>query len=263
MQQKIYLLIVFSFLIISQFACKITNNEDSNVDIDAVFNLDMIENLQKDGELNFIVTAVEEQTCENATIDHRLEALVSRLDLSLNEIISPADCNPGQSFASTYIPIENFSVSQTKDILFRLKNTIENIGELKATDDFYELTLNTKDGFDELPEKLWRVPTNFLWGYIAYNTANVIGDAAENFQTELTELSNTIAPSNGYYGHFSIAENNSLELRQAPDFSEVETFFFNFEGDNQSLIDLLESYRMNISVDEAEFRIYRADGSVL
>lgn len=262
MLKKLLLLVVFAGILVVPYACKVTNDEDTAVDVDPVFELDMIEDLQNNQELSFWVRSIELQECLNGTIGHNLEKTTSNINVSLNDIIAPSDCILGEAAAVTEIKLGFLPVGRTFNTEFTIKNTIKNKGTLTINSDAYLLSLDSKDGFGDIVEKLYKIPNNLIWGYVAYHDENLMGAIASDFQTDLAVITNEKALVEGYYGHFSIDGNAELKMKQVADYQYVKTFYFNHFGINQSLIDLVESYRGANDPTEVEFKIFTTTGEV-
>lgn len=254
------LFLVVSCGIAVHFSCKVTNDEDAVVDIDPVFIVDMVEDLQNNKALSFWVSSVELQECENYTISHNLEKTTSELNFRLNSIIAPIDCIVGEKAAVAEIKLGALPFARTYNTEFIIKNTITNKGTFTVQSDAYLLELESMDGIENFVEKLYKIPNNLIWGYVAFNDENVVNDKPADFLDELSSIVSDKVLQEGYYGHFSIGKNGLLKLKQSPDFQIVNSFYFNSFSDNQALIDLLETYRDSSNVDEIEFKIFTANG---
>jgi hypothetical protein len=262
MLKNILLFAVFAGLLSTHFSCKVTNDEDASVNIDPVFDLMMIEDLQNNRELSFWVRSIELQNCENSTIGHNLETTTTNINITLNDIISPPDCIMGNQVAETEIKLGFLPLARVFNTEFDIKNTVKNNGQLTINPDAYLLELESMDGFGSVTEKLYKISDNLIWGYIAYNDDEVVGDIPTNFQTDLDNHTNVKSLQTGYYGHFSIAENERLNLPQPLGFEKVITFYYNYFGDDQVLIDLIENYRSANNEEDISFKIFTAEGNV-
>ena len=263
MLKKLLLLAMLSGLMAVQFSCKVTNDEDAAIDIDPVFNLDMIEDLENNKALSFWVESVELQICENYTISHNLEKTTSKLDIRLNEIIAPTDCIVGEVAAVAEIKLGELTFGRTYTTEFTIKNTITNKGILMIQADAYILEMESIDGFQSVVEKLYKIPNNLIWGYIAYNDENLVGNVPAEFLSDVTEITADKTLQDGYYGHFSIDKNGLLNFKQSPNFQKKNTFYFNYSSDTQALADLLETYRSSNNADNIAFKIFTANGDEL
>lgn len=260
---KNILLLIFSIgLLSTHFSCKVTNDEDASVNIDPVFNLMMIEDLQNNRELSFSIQSIELQGCENFTIGHNLEKTTSDIRIDLNDIIPPSDCIIGNHAAETEIKLGFLPSVRTFDAEFDIKNTVKNKGMLTINADAYLLELESMDGFGTVTEKLYKVSDNLIWGYIAYNDDAVVSNSPSDFQTDLAEITAAKSLQTGYYGHFSVTEDENLTFPQNPDFQKITTFYYNHFGNDQALIDLLTSYRSVNNDEDISFKIFTADGEV-
>lgn len=262
MLKNLLLLIFFGVLLISQPACKISNDEEAVVNVDPIFALDMVEDLQNDAELSFLIQSIEGQECLNYTIGQSLEKTTSNLNVSLNDIITPSDCIPGEAPAKADVALGYLPVGRVFNTEFRIKNTINNKGTLTINSDSYVLELESQDGFGSIVSKLNKISNNLIWGYVAYHDEDLVGDIATDFQTDLEALANDKTLEESYYGHFSIDKNAILHLKQTPGFQQVRTFYYNYFEDNQALKDLVETYQMNNNQDQITFKIFTGDGAI-
>ncbi|MFT4761197.1 MAG: hypothetical protein ACI9XO_003249 [Paraglaciecola sp.] len=262
MLQNLLLIFVFVGLLSTSFSCKVTNDEDTSINVDPIFNLEMVEDLQNNRELSFWVRSIELQECVNFTISYNLEKTTSEINIGLNDIIPPSDCIIGNEPAEAELKLGFLPLGRFFSTEFNLKNTVQNKGKLTINTDAYLLELESMDGLGSVTEKLYKVPNNLIWGYTAYHNDAIAENVATNFQANLSELTSEKTLSTGYYGHFSIAEDAALSFVQNPDFQKVTTFYYNYFGESQELIDLMEDYRSNNNANDIQFKIFTAKGEV-
>lgn len=262
MLKNILLFSVFVGFFVTLFSCKVTNDEDASVNVDPIFDLVMIEDLQNNRALKFSITSIELQDCENYTIGHNLQSTTSEINIVLNGILAPSDCIVGNQPAITEVQLGTLAIGRVFNTKIDIENTVKNKGKLTVFPDSYLLELESMDGFGSVTERLHKFSNNLIWGYIAYNNEATVGDMVDDFQADLAAIvdNKTLVP--GFYGHFSIDENQQLNLLQNPDFQKIKTFYFSNSNDNQALIDLLEAYRNSTNSDEIEFKIFTAEGDV-
>ena len=250
-------------LVISAIACNISNDEQKIVDIDPVFTLDMLEDLQNNKNLLFVVNSVEWQDCENFTINSAINRSPSMLEVVLNEIVPPSDCIQGFGPATTTLTAGPLTSNRTYDIKFSLQNTVTNDGSFHNAPNYYSLALSSTNGFGSTVNELYKIPNKLIWGYIAYNEEDLVGDLPDTILDEVKSLSNEVTLTEGYYGHFRVNDNNNLQLKRTLDFQNINTFYRLFSGNTLELKALLDDYRNGPNGDLIELKIWTDSGEVL
>ena len=137
---------------------------------------------------------------------------------------------------------------------------VYNYGTLSVADDYYQVEMRNSDGITFPYKRLYRIPQNTIWGYIAYDENSSI-PVASSFLNELEVLAVDKNFQDGYYGYFSVLNNNLSILNEDIPFSKQTAFGYEFEGNNDNLIGLLTSFRNNYP--GMEFRIFTSKGEVL
>jgi hypothetical protein len=261
--EKLLHLLFFSIIFVGLHSCSLNGNDkETFVQVNEEFTIDMDELLGSPRQLIFDLQSVELEPCLNASINRTFIAQSDRLTLLINGIIPASDCNPGAAPAHGSSNV-GFMPNGVYDFLVTVRNTVTNEGKLTINDHQYVINMLSSDGISISNSTLFRIPENTIWGYIAYNEANLVGNAPQAFLDELATLAQPKQLEQGYYGKFEINNNGELQLKNEPPFNHVLTFFYQFAGSDDQLKDLLENYRSGPSGTDIEMAIYTAKGKVL
>lgn len=256
--------IVYALVLAGAMAsCDLADPKDAIIvsDVEDEFYIDMWERLD-DGR-NFVlkIESIKPVTCLNYRIDYFSNRNGNRLTVSLNDIIEPTDCKPGEAAVKADVPIGSLpSGNYALDIDFR--NTVVNKGQLYVNSESYLLTMKTENGIVLLREELLRVPNDLIWGYVATQQgANEA--AAQNFMTDLQGISNqAIGLRVGYYGHFTINESEKVFVPHQPTDGSAQTFLWQYRGSESVLKSLLADYRSSYGND-LEIKLFNSKGETL
>lgn len=256
--------IAYSVVIAVLFwTCNLDAEKDPIIvpEIDKEFNIDLWEALYPTGrELHLQVSTIKNEDCLNAAIAFEHNRIGANIFVSLNEIVTPNDCDPGMAPAKADINFGSLSAA-TYNLSLGLKNTIINDGRLQVSYDKYAITMQTEEGLQFLHHELRRVPSSAIWGYVAYaqsadvSAANAIVDAIGNVAYDAD-----YPP--GYYGYFTIINNtNNLIIKGAPAQGFSKPFLFDYTGNPQQLKDLATDLRQ--MYPNTTLKLWTADGEEL
>lgn len=253
-----------SALLLAVGGCKIDSLQDTIVvaDVEDEFSIDYWEELTpgKRG-LVFNLQTIKEAECLNATINYQFSLAGSRMNLSLDDILTPSDCVPGLA------PIvENAKTGALSfpyyELSIDLKNTVVNKGTLSVNPDNYRISMLTEAGLNFINKKLNRIPDSTFWGYVLYPTGHQ-GVAAE-WLASITPISAIVDAKEGYYGHFTINNNTpqKIFLRNEPQHAPFEAFYFQLTGSIPELKEKIAAFN-NAHSALIELKVYTAWGEVL
>jgi hypothetical protein len=248
-------------LLLSWSGCRIGSLDDPIIvaDVEKEFYIDLWEELRPEGR-NFVlvIKTIKEQECLNYHIDYDIERQGLHVRLSINEIIEPEDCNPGQAVA-TEKAVAGLLAPRNYDISIDLKNTAFNDGRLTVSGDRYQLDLETEKGIILVREELLRIPDNTIWGYAAYQQTDDEGKA-DSFLSDLGEIADKPSYLNGYYGYFTLVQNGqTVYLNNPPQTERIKPFIFHYDGPASNMLSLLEEYR-NAYGDALNLKVFNTKG---
>lgn len=252
---------LISVLLLS--GCNIFDDGKSKVvEITPEFNVDLFEELGQVRQFQLIATSIEEQDCENYSIDTHSQRSGKSIRISLNDIVFPENCLPGNAPAKSMIPLGFLANDNNYSFQINLKNTIFNNGMLSVTDRAYLLSMESSDGIELMRSELLRVPPKVVWGYIGFDDAGAVADAPANFISDLESLTEPQDFEEGYYGHYSIGGNNKLTFPTPLDFQHLQTFIYHFEGTDVDVENLLQSFRDGPAGEFMEIKLFNSMGEV-
>jgi hypothetical protein len=248
------------FLLIFTIGCKDEPTEEEvDVTIDSEFNILLWESLEESSRtFNINVETIKSESCENTLIDVTPFIVGSIVSINIHDIPAP-DCPSPTFVADANVEVGTLN-SQSYETVISLKDVIENEGTLTVEDDYYELIMNAFDGIVIPENRLYKVPQNTIWGYIASDNSNA-DSVVDGFIDELEDVTDSQDYIDGYYGYFSALNNQLTILNQDLLQSSVSTFGFSYQGDNSDLTNILSTYRSQYA--GVEFKIFTSKGEEL
>ena len=211
--------------------------------------------------LFFESESVENEPCLNSTIDIVVINQPDKITLKLNGIKTATDCNIGEGPARSTINAGSVDAG-VYNLLVVVGNTVENEGKLSVNDSRYEIEMYSMDGIFITNKTLHRIPSNSLWGYIAYDDEILAGTAPDEFISDLESITETNQLVEGYYGQFEIKSTGELTLRTLPTATHYQTFSYHFNGELNDLKNLIQDHR-NSTNGVMEIVVYTSDGKIL
>lgn len=213
------------------------------ISIDDEFKIDLWEDLHAgQGTFNFLIETIKQYNCIDNSIDYRVNSGAGNIVITLEKIDENADCDPGPSPATAKIPLAD-AKSGNFQISIKLKETIKNTGLLKVTPEKYEFSLEEKLGVALSREEIYRVPKGTIWGYVAFDSQDEL-EAVDNFLMDLENVSQVEKRNyqKGYYGHFSIEDNQTVQVNDPEEPANSKHFIYHFTGDIGTLKDRAEQF---------------------
>jgi len=242
------------------FGCKDDpTDDDFNVNIEEEFKILLWENLGQNARtFHLNVETIQSQSCENAQIDLTPTAVGSQINLTIRDIPVP-DC-PAPIFpAKANFEVGNLNLSEY-NLQISLKDLVHNIGDLMVTEEYYDIQMTDLDGIVIPNQRLYKIPTNTIWGFASFAASDEQGQVIE-FMTEVNEISEAKDFEDGYYGYFS-ANNNTLTIHDEDILKQFSlSFGRSFQNDLSELETILTKYRT--LYPNIDFKILTSKGDVL
>lgn len=248
------------FLLIFILGCKDEPIEEGvDVTIENEFKILLWESLGDSSRtLSLNLETIKSEFCENTLIDITSSIIGSDISITIHDIPAP-DCPSPTYTAKANLEVGSLN-SQSYKTVISLKDVIENEGTLAIEDNYYELTMNAFNGIVIPESRLYKVPENTIWGYVATDD-NSADSVVDGFISEIDDVTSSQEYIDGYYGYFSALHNKLTILNQDISQSSNRAFGFSYSGDNSDLINILSTYRSQyIDVD---FRIFTSQGEEL
>lgn len=253
-------IVTIVFLLIFTFGCKPDPIvEDVNVTIEDEFKILLWESLEEnDRSFKFNVETIKSESCENTLIDIAPSVVGNNISFTIHDIPEP-DCPAPIFIADANMEIGSLTI-ESYEMIISLKNVIQNEGTLKVESDYYELKMKELNGIVVPEKRLYKVPSNTIWGYIASDNSNA-DSVADGFLDELFTVTEDQDYVDGYYGYFSVVNNDLTILKQNISQGSVRTFGFSYDGDTVDLMNILSDFRgQHTNVD---FKIFTSKGEEL
>ena len=257
---KIAVLGAMMLFVVLNFGCKDDpTDEGLNINIEEEFKILLWENLaSNDRTFHLNVETIQSQSCENSLIDLTPTAVGSQINLTIKDIPAP-DC-PAPIFpAKANFEVGNLNLPEYK-LQISLKDLVHNIGDLMVTDEYYDIQMADLNGIIIPNQRLYKVPTETIWGFASYATSDE-QTYVDEFAAEVNGISEGKDYQDGYYGYFSV-ENNSLTIHNEDISNQfTQTFGRSFQNDISDLETVLTKYRT--LYPNIDFKIFTSKGEVL
>ncbi len=248
--------------IIAMTGCELASSKDPIIvpDVEDELYVDMWEQLNSPTGRSLVVKieSIEEKNCLNYRLDYFFSRNGNRLKVSLNNIIEPNDCVPGNApvkaeVSAGSLPSGNYGF----DIDF--KGLVVNNGTLSVTSESYVLDMKSEHGIVLLRDELLRVPDDVIWGYAAYQQSADEAIAVD-FINEVKAISKlAIGNRAGYYGHFTISPLDGKVFVHEQPSSNVKTFFYQYTDNETTLKNLVADYRQTYG-NQLTIKVFNAKG---
>ena len=253
-------IVAIIFLIVFIIGCKEELiMEQVNITIDDEFKILLWESLEGNNRsFNLNVETIKSESCENTLIDVAPSVVGNSISFTIHDIPQP-DCPAPIFIADANVEVGILD-SQSYDMIISLKNVIQNEGTLNVESDYYELKMKELDGIIVPEKRLYKVPQNTIWGYIATDNSNA-DSVSDEFLTALIEVTDEQNYIDGYYGYFSVENNNLSTFQQSISQGSVRMFGYSYTGDTTDLKDILSNFRSQYA--NTEFKIFTSKGEEL
>jgi len=213
------------------------------VDVSQTFKLSLFEQVDTlQNQFYLQASTIENQECSNFTIDYSVERISGKIIVSLNEILPPDDCQGGEGPAMADIQI-GYLIPGTYEVEINLRNVVKNTGILQVQPSYFYLEMNEDAGLILEQDFLYRIPESTIWGYVAYNSSN-LENAANNFLSELYEMTAPFNGPSGFYGHFTFTVNAGVQVHATQYNTEFGQYLLRrMAATEVDLVNLIEFYR--------------------
>lgn len=263
-----YKILLSCFLLIFFSACP-KDNPTVIVDVEDDFYIQMFEDISGGGRQFYInITTIKEQTCLNYEIDYDLNfnEQLNNIELIINDLVEPTDCETGTGTATVSIPFGTLSEKlYTLDI--NLKNAVINKGTLGVYSDRYELDTDSDDGIEVVQDILYRIPANTIWGYVAYQSEEE--EYANNFISNLNDhtstfdIANNLLYKEGDYGYFRLDNQKFLSFPEQINAANYQTFIYQYDGEDLTDIEAIKNEACGETNANLSIMVFTHDGRVL
>lgn len=220
-------------------ACKKEEDPALILNIEEEFSINLWEELgqnSRDFQLN-LLTIKKNFKCQNYEVGFDKSQTGNNLFVTINDIIEPTDCLPGENKA-----LGNVDFGKLTDGFYNLKislkDQVTNEGLLEVKEDYYQISMNSKDGIAIDNSKLYRVPDRLIWGFVQYKDENI----TTAFLEELADFTKPINLEDGNYGHFNLENSNlTIPIENVP--STATNFVFSLTGTSVELQNVVKKYQ--------------------
>ncbi len=199
-----FLTTVLFFAIVLAAGCKLNPPEtDTIYNIPDEFNLELAEirdSATGKADLGMRLTTTKHYECENVAVDAETNWQPDNVLITLNRIVQPAKCTPGNAPASTLLSLGNRPDAEYACTI-SLAGAVSIAGTLNIGVESVRLSFEERAGVVVKTPILYRIPQPVIWGWVGYEKA-ADQAAAKQFLTELENLTQKPGLKTGFYGDF-------------------------------------------------------------
>lgn len=188
-------------------SCSKEADPEGYVNIDHQYELKIHQQLTPEGSRpSIFISSIEPQECMNAYISHQTVISDQKMFLILNNILTEGDCEVGSTLINEEIRIDLEATELPLEI--NVKNIVTNTGTLVSDGSQYDLSLKQFDGLKISKTTINKIQPQMIWG--SYSTSENSTD--ESLSQLLNELDLKDDELKGDYGHFYVAQDNSVSI---------------------------------------------------
>ncbi len=182
--------------------------------------------------------------CKNYSIATEKDYQDGVLEISLKDVLPPADCVSGNAQARDTISL-GYLIFGEQPIRFQIKSVIENNGVLEVTPERYTLSMDTENGLQIKRYELMRLPENLIWGFISYQNSQAT--QLNNFFDDLNAITSPANLLDGDYAYFQWQQGepvDNLPPNEPADNDYITKVFVreSSPANNAALQDLIDAY---------------------
>lgn len=233
------------------------------IDINDELNITMWETLvDGESEFTFKLETINHQSCENYKFDYTLDQNSRNVKLSINSLVLPDNCIPGNVPTRESIAIGPLDPN-TYDLEINLNNNeIINTGRLLVSFSQYNLLMDSDHGIIIPDEILYRIPKNAIWGYIGINNSSQELSIRSDFESKINDFVEDHDYTSGYYGHFDLAEDNTVSISADKAYARQFNFLYKSFESEEVLKSIIDDFRLEYG-NSIEIKVFTAKGTIL
>ncbi|HMQ06802.1 MAG TPA: hypothetical protein PKC30_05840 [Saprospiraceae bacterium] len=236
-----YIFIIF-ILVLCQWSCDKDPGQKDLILVPDEFILNLGQEVTSQGPApSFQFRTINLVDCKMKDLLIFYSPVGNRLIVYLDGIIENEECVGEDRLLNkdvfSYLPFGTFQVE------IKIKNIIENSGQLRINDSSFHLEMDSSHGFRLDRAEVNRIPSNHIWGNI-----ECIGPCADNLIEQFEEvLENYITLSevltDGDYDLFFIA-GHKIQLKDHPKNIRNKQFIYQMQGDMNELRDRINQFKL-------------------
>lgn len=229
------------------WSCRVNKENDNDIviDVNDEFRIQMLEDLRTpEDDLIFQLESIKNRECEKDTVVFDINNFGNAMTININVQNSGFPCDLGVSRVGTQASTGAISNIRLP-LSIRLEELVSNQGDLLSDETSYQLAMETTYGFYLPYDKLQKVPSDMVWGYVAFTP--FFNSVAEEFIAKLESLTQESEVASGNYGYFEVDNNNELSvLEEEGEVFNTTAFLRGFDiGDSRRLQSLINDYQQN------------------
>lgn len=234
------------------------------ISINDEFKIDLWETLAIDvSSLSIHVKTLDSVYCENSSIQVNNDRLSTHtIRLTINGVDTSEVCPEENAPAKSIVNIGYLQNGTFKFDINLKGTTIPNEGTLIVSDDSYQLNMETKNGLKIIHPTLYKVPSQTIWGVINFKNTPQAVNAGIDFLREVKTISTEKEYTEGYYGHFTITENNEIVTDYDNNLDDATSFILDYADDVDNIQAIINQYEEEFG-DIIDIQVYTWDGRVL
>lgn len=260
------LLLTFSAFLLGFYSC--VNDGDTFViyDVEDEFNLRMSEILMEDSRgLSMTIETIDGFSCEEVVVDAYHATVGDRLDIYIDGIGIPNDCQAGDLQATKDIDVGTYPEG-SYTLAVTIRESVFNIGHLEVSPFNYKIDFSGELNGLVIPHvNLLKIPNGAIWGRISYDDSDS-AVLSEKLQSELSTLNaQPLFLEIGRYTNMEVNSSGQMVWDEITDYDNTYSFAFtlNEEGLSQ-LPSIIEEFRgENDTLFNYQLQLFTYKGATL
>lgn len=238
------------------FGCSKEPETQGFINIDDQYEIQLHQDLTPEGGQPALhVSSLEPHECTNSYISYQTLVSEEKLQLFLHDILTEGECETGNEIVSEHVPIAISSGSLPIEI--NLKNVVKNSGTLYTDDIEFDLKLDRFDGLKISKTTINKIHPRMIWGSYSLSNQSI----ADEIQVYLHDVDDITAIHKGDFGHFYLAQDNSVVIYGEEEKEERITFLITNKKDLSEFESKFQEFKLldqSLTIQATNF-----DGSTL
>lgn len=215
---------------------------DPIVDVSSTFVIDILEPIGPEQAPFYLsLRSLGDQECRNYGIDYTFFFDPTHFSITIHDLSTPVECEPGQAPATTQIKLGKLETG-VYSFNINLKGAVQNEGLLVVEPERLLWDWESLNGLILANPVVNRIPDGALWGYVSYE-ADSLQSIANQMVESLEAFSVPHTFATGSYSYFSVDNQQRVQFPFAPPFSRTLNFLFRHTATPVELENLAEAFR--------------------
>ena len=198
---------IISAALLTFCGCSKQSEPSSYIYIDDQYEVKLHQLLTESGGVPSLqINTLRAYECLNSYIAHQTIITNEKIKLFLNDVLVEGDCMAGNGIIREEVSVKSANSAIPIEII--LKNVVTNTGTLYSNNLEIEMILDNFDGLKISKTHINRIYPKLIWGSFNANTTEV----KQLITDYLASIDLDIAEAKGDYGHFYVAQDESISI---------------------------------------------------